>query len=40
MNAVLKKGPKKFFHRVAACSGVSRVVPEDPPGTRVKDAPQ
>jgi hypothetical protein len=40
MNAVLKKGPKKFFHRFAAFSGVSLVVPYDTPGLPIRDVPQ
>jgi hypothetical protein len=40
MNAILKKGLKKFFHRFAIFSGLSLAAPYDIPGLRVRDVPQ
>jgi hypothetical protein len=40
MNAVLKKGPKKFFQMFATFSGVSLAVPYDIPELPVRDVPQ
>jgi hypothetical protein len=40
INAVLKKGPKKFFHRFATFSGVSLAVRYDTPRLPIRDVPQ